>query len=153
MNVHVADDVTSMGQAAAEAGAEVIRRVLAERGEASIIVATGTSQFATLKALTAAAGIDWMKVTGFHLDEYLGLTPEHPASFRGYLRERFVQHVPFKSFHEIRGEADEVPQLPQLPHDIMRAHSRGRDVGSVARRRLARGGICMCMWRAGAWHV
>ncbi|TWT59333.1 glucosamine-6-phosphate deaminase [Rubinisphaera italica] len=95
-----------MGQAAAEAGAEKIRQALAERGEARIIVATGASQFTVLGALVKQPDIDWSKVTGFHLDEYLGLPMTHPASFRGYLKERFVDQVSLKAFHYLDGETD-----------------------------------------------
>src|SRR5579883_3149166 len=78
------------GEAAATEGADLIRRALNERGEATIIVATGASQFEMLAALVAAPGIDWSRVTAFHLDEYAGLPITHPASFRRYLQERFV---------------------------------------------------------------
>jgi glucosamine-6-phosphate deaminase len=86
---HVTDK-PAMGRAAAEIGAAAIREAIAAHGEATIIVATGASQFDTLQALVAAPGIDWTKVTAFHLDEYVGLPTSHPASFRKYLVERFV---------------------------------------------------------------
>jgi glucosamine-6-phosphate deaminase len=98
-------DPQDLGQRAASAGAEQIRQSLRDRGTANIIVATGASQFATLSSLIAAPGIDWGKVTGFHLDEYLGLSAEHPASFRKYLRERFVDLVPLRNFHYVNGSA------------------------------------------------
>jgi glucosamine-6-phosphate deaminase len=98
-----------MGRAAGEHGANLIRQAIAERGSARIIVATGASQFETLDALTGADGIDWSKVDGFHLDEYLGLPFSHPASFRGYLKQRVVDKVPLRSFTYINGEA-EYPQ-------------------------------------------
>ena len=60
-------------------------QALAKRGEANIIVATGASQFEMLAALVAEPDINWNRVTGFHLDEYVGLAIDHPASFRGYL--------------------------------------------------------------------
>jgi len=52
-------------------------------------------------------GIDWTKVTGFHLDEYVGIPATHKASFRGYMRERFVAKTPqpLKVFNEVNGEA------------------------------------------------
>ena len=78
-----------MGLAAARDGAEKMRKVQGERGEVNIIVATGASQFEMLAALIQQEGIDWTQVTIFHLDEYVGLSIEHPASFRKYLKERF----------------------------------------------------------------
>lgn len=87
--VHAADK-PAIGAAAAERGAAAIREAIARHGEATIIVATGASQFDTLAHLVRAEGIDWSKVTAFHLDEYVGLPVNHPASFRKYLAERFV---------------------------------------------------------------
>jgi glucosamine-6-phosphate deaminase len=81
----------ALGAEAARLAAAAIRAALAEHGEASIIVATGASQFATLAALVQAPGIDWSRVTAFHLDEYVGLPDTHPASFRRYLRARFCE--------------------------------------------------------------
>ncbi|MFX5554977.1 6-phosphogluconolactonase, partial [Acinetobacter baumannii] len=76
---------------AAALAVAAIRAALAEHGQATIVVATGASQFDTLKHLVAAEGIDWSKVTAFHLDEYVGRPVTHPASFRKYLDERFVE--------------------------------------------------------------
>lgn len=106
MQIHIFDDKISLGQAAADAGAELIRSAIARDGEATIIVATGASQFDVLAALVRAPGIDWSKVTAFHLDEYAGLPESHGASFRKYLRERFVAFVPaLKSFVSVNGDA------------------------------------------------
>jgi glucosamine-6-phosphate deaminase len=75
------------------------------RGRARVILATGNSQVAFLEALTAVRGIDWRAVTVFHMDEYLGLTPGHPASFRRYMREKVAARVPLGAFEEIEGDA------------------------------------------------
>jgi glucosamine-6-phosphate deaminase len=108
MTVIIYDGKDELGAAAAEKGAELINKSIAERGEASIILATGASQFATLAGLVAADGIDWPRVTAFHLDEYLGLPENHPASFRRYLKERFVEKVPsLAAFHFVEGDADD----------------------------------------------
>jgi glucosamine-6-phosphate deaminase len=81
------------GQAAARSAAGHLRETLRLRGAARIVAATGASQFAFLDALVAAPGIDWSGATMFHLDEYLGLPADHPASFRRYLRERLIDRV------------------------------------------------------------
>ena len=85
-----------------------MRKALQERDAVNIIVATGASQFEVLEALTKEGGIDWTKVTVFHLDEYVGLSIEHPASFRKYLKERFEDQLPgpVRAFHYINGEDD-----------------------------------------------
>ena len=103
--VHLAD-ARAIGAAAAERGAAAIRAALAAHGEATIIVATGASQFETLGHLVKAEGIDWSKVTAFHLDEYVGLAVSHPASFRKYLAERFVAPLGGAvSFVPVEGDA------------------------------------------------
>ena len=114
MRVSIAQSVEDMGRSAAAEAADRIRAALAERGEAAIIVATGTSQFETLSALVEAPGIDWNRVSGFHLDEYLGLPMSHPASFRSYLKERLVDRVPLKTFHYISGEGDPEAECQRL---------------------------------------
>jgi len=108
MNVIVSDSKRQMGQRAAEAGAEFIRQAIARAGGARIILATGASQFETLSALVAADGIDWARVTAFHLDEYVGMPATHPASFRKYLKERVADRLPtpMGAFHFIDGQAD-----------------------------------------------
>ncbi len=106
MFVDVSPSKHALGQAAAASAAEGLRQALAASGRANLIVATGASQFEMLRALTAADGIDWHKVTAFHLDEYIGLPVTHKASFRAYLRERFVAALPSRlaAFHEVNGE-------------------------------------------------
>ena len=87
-------DKQMMGAAAAGAAAEVIKAAIVDKGQANVILATGASQFEVLKNLVAAEGIDWSKVVMFHLDEYIGMAESHPASFRRFLRERFVDPLP-----------------------------------------------------------
>lgn len=92
MKTSVHDDKQSMGRAAAREGAAIIRKAIALNGHAVVIVATGASQFEMLEHLVREE-VDWSKVTAFHLDEYVGLPESHPASFRGYLKKRFVDPV------------------------------------------------------------
>ena len=94
MNTRIFNDKYELGKAAAECGATYIRAAIAARGHADIIVATGASQFEMLSNLVQAPGIDWSKVTVFHLDEYVALPEDHPAGFRKYLRERFIARLP-----------------------------------------------------------
>lgn len=108
MNCNIADNKAQMGIRAAGDGAELIRRALADRGRADIIVATGVSQFEMLAALVDEPEIDWSKVTAFHLDEYVGLPISHPASFGLYLWRRFISQLPLPlaAFHYIDGQGD-----------------------------------------------
>jgi glucosamine-6-phosphate deaminase len=72
-----------------------------------VIAATGASQFEFLDALTATPGVEWGRVEMFHLDEYVGVSDTHPASFRRYLRERIVERVQPRAFHFLAGDAAE----------------------------------------------
>jgi len=106
--IAVHPDKKSNGIAAAKYGAGLLRAALRRQGRAAIVVATGASQFEMLAQLAAEPGIDWSRVTGFHLDEYVGVPISHPASFRKYLWERFVSKLPLPmaAFHFINGELD-----------------------------------------------
>ncbi len=107
MEIVLSDTKREAGRRAAAAGAETLRRALREGGKANIILATGASQFEMLEALVQEA-IDWSAVTAFHLDEYAAMPVSHPASFRRYLQERFVERLPqpLRAFHWINGEGD-----------------------------------------------
>jgi len=96
-----------MAAAAAEHAAEAVNKAIETNGQANIILATGASQIEMLGRLTSAEGIDWPKVTMFHLDEYIGLSPDHPAGFGKYLKERFVDKVGnLKAAHFVGGDGD-----------------------------------------------
>jgi len=118
MKIRIAADRDQMGQWAAAEAAQVLRDTIQARGDATLLVATGASQFTVLSHLITESGIDWSRVTAFHLDEYLDLPITHPASFRAYLKERFVDRVPLRQFHYIDGEQDppeaECERLGQL---------------------------------------
>ena len=123
MDIKIMPDKAQMGKAAAAAGAEHIRRAIAERGDANIIVATGASQFEMLGELVQQPNINWNRVTGFHLDEYVGLAIDHPASFRGYLWQRFVSKLPLplRAFHFLNGEGDPQAECRRVA-EIIRQH-------------------------------
>ena len=106
MYVSISKDKYELGKKAAENGSKFIRKALAEKGFANIIVATGASQFEMLSELVKAPDIDWSKVSVFHLDEYVGLPEDHPAGFRKYLRERFIAKLPTapKKFYPVSKE-------------------------------------------------
>ncbi|MDF1587293.1 glucosamine-6-phosphate deaminase [Marinimicrococcus flavescens] len=108
MDVQMYADRQRMAAAAARVGAAAIGQAIAGRGEATVVLATGMSQFEMLEHLVALP-IDWSRVTVFHLDEYVGISPDHGASFRRYLRERFVARVSgLKEFVAIDGDAGDL---------------------------------------------
>lgn len=100
MQTIISKNKEELGREAAARGAELIQAAMVEKGKACIIVATGASQFEMLDALVKE-DIDWSRVIAFHLDEYINLPMSHPASFRKYLKERFVDRVPLAEFHYI----------------------------------------------------
>jgi glucosamine-6-phosphate deaminase len=95
------------GAAAAERAAETLRNAIAAKGHAAFVAATGASQFQFLKGLTKQTSIDWGRTTMFHLDEYIGLPEDHPASFRRYLRERLIDLVHPGTVHLIQGDVED----------------------------------------------
>jgi glucosamine-6-phosphate deaminase len=121
MDIDIQATKDALGQAAAVKGANLIRKALEQKGHASIILATGASQFEMLSALIEEE-IDWSRVTAFHLDEYLGIPLSHPASFRKYLKERFVDRVSIKEFHYIDGEADPSVEIRRL-NELIEQHT------------------------------
>jgi glucosamine-6-phosphate deaminase len=116
MNVVISKNKKESGRVAAAQGAELIGRALKKNGRASIIVATGASQFDVLANLVKQPGIAWNNVTAFHLDEYVGLPITHGASFRKYLWERFVSQLPLPlaAFHYVNAEKDPQAECNRL---------------------------------------
>jgi len=112
----ICETTQQLAHQAATAGAEALRHALQESGEAVLIVATGVSQFQMLAELVVADDIAWDRVTVFHLDEYVGLPEDHPASFRRFLQERFVSQLPIppRAFHAINGEGDCIAECQRL---------------------------------------
>jgi len=100
------DDKIGMAKAAADEAARLIREALGARGRARIVVATGSSQIEFLESLVAAPDIAWGQVELFHLDEYIGLSGDHPASFQHYVRERILARVPVGRAWLLDGAAD-----------------------------------------------
>ena len=103
-----------MGRVAARLAAADLNSAIEATGQANIIVATGASQFEVLKHLVAEDGIDWSRVHGFHLDEYIGIGVDHPASFCKYLKERFVDQVPVADFQYLLGDQDPTETIQRV---------------------------------------
>lgn len=121
MTIKVFASKTALAQAAANHAASTIRDAIAQHGEARIIAATGASQFEFLDALTAIPGIDWSKVEMFHLDEYVGMSEEAPASFCRYLKERLLNKVGLKKYHLLDGTEDPKTLIARVSAEIRKA--------------------------------
>jgi glucosamine-6-phosphate deaminase len=120
--VRVFDDASELGPVAALQAAAAIRDAVAERGRAHVMFASGNSQLAFLDALTCDPSVEWSHVVGFHMDEYLAIPGDHPASFRRYMRERIVDRVHPGAFHEIAGDAPHPEAECTRYAELLRAH-------------------------------
>ena len=114
MDIRVFGDKESLGRAAAEHAAGVIRQAILDRGAARLIAATAASQKEFLEALTSAPEIDWHRVEAFHLDEYVGLPITHPGNFRKMFLEQLVNKTGIVKYHLLDGDGD-------LPSVVARA--------------------------------
>jgi glucosamine-6-phosphate deaminase len=110
LKIEIYNDEKAMGMAAADFTASRLNKAIDARGSANLILATGTSQFAFLEALKEK-DIDWGKITVFHLDEYIGINEDHPASFRKYLKERILNIIKPGKVYLINGDSSELPDM------------------------------------------
>ena len=121
MTIKVFSSKATLAQAAADHAAAIIRDAISEHGEARIIAATGASQFDFLDALTKITDIDWDRVEMFHLDEYVGITEQAPASFCRYLRERLIDKVGLKKYHLLDGKQAPAAVIERVSAEIRKA--------------------------------
>jgi glucosamine-6-phosphate deaminase len=106
LDVRVYESAGTLARAACDDTIAALATAVDERGDASIMLATGNSQLAFLAELITRHEIDWTRVTAFHMDEYVGLPGSHPASFQRYMRERVAAHLPLRAFHYLDGSAE-----------------------------------------------
>ena len=116
--VEIHDTKRETSEAAAAKAASLLNKEIEEKGTASFVAATGKSQFDFFDSLINDQSVPWEKTEMFHLDEYIGLSPNHDASFVKYLRERFTNHVDIGEIHFIEGDvadpAEECNRLNEL---------------------------------------
>lgn len=117
MNINISKTSNEMAQRAAACAAEAINRTIREKGKARILMATGESQIESIRYLTQM-NVEWDKVVMFHLDEYIGLPESHKASFRKYLKERFINVVKPGEVHLVDGEGDVEANITALTEEI-----------------------------------
>ena len=127
MNISISANSSELGEKAAKFIAAKLNEVINANGEARLVVATGSSQFETFRALIRE-NVPWPKVEVFHLDEYIGLPVTHPASFRKYLLERFIGHVSVRKFHQVDVEGDITFRIKELTEEIRK---KPVDVGLI----------------------
>jgi glucosamine-6-phosphate deaminase len=105
--VQILPDVAAMARAAADEALAVMRAAVAARGSANVMFATGNSQLAFVQALVhETAGVPWSDTVVFHMDEYVGVGPDHPAGFQRWIRERIVEPARPKEAYYVEGLGD-----------------------------------------------
>ena len=114
MNIEVSESSEETGEVAAKKAEELLKNAIAENGRATFIAATGASQFDFLETLAASQSVDWSKTTMFHLDEYIGISESHPASFRRYLKEKLIDKVNPGEVYLIQGDKDPAVECKRL---------------------------------------
>lgn len=117
ISISVSSTPEELGKKAAAKIAELLRDAIVKKGHARMILSTGQSQFETLAALVKE-DVDWSKVEMFHLDEYVALPESHGASFRKYLKERFVSKVNLKAAYFVNGEGDVERNIEELTKEL-----------------------------------
>lgn len=127
MNINISASPAELGKNAANLVVGKLKEAIQKNGEARLLVSTGSSQFETLKNLVAS-DVDWTKVEVFHLDEYIGLDESHPASFRKYLYERFINQIPVKKFYPVNGNEDVAQNIAKLSEEVLK---KPIDVGVI----------------------
>ncbi len=118
MEIVIKQTIDETGKGAAALGAHLIQNAISKKGFANVIFATGAAQFEMLNNLVLVP-IDWKALNGFHLDEYIGLSMDHKAYFRKFLKKRFVDKVLPRTFHYIDGEGDPQQECNRLNEIIL----------------------------------
>src|SRR5258708_14959259 len=121
LDVRVFASAAELGTEAAHDAATAIRSAVEQRGRANVMFASGNSQFAFLDALTSLGDVPWSSVTGFHMDEYVGMDDRHPASFARYMRERIIDVVHPSDFHCVDGTNEPSKECARYSA-LLRAH-------------------------------
>lgn len=117
MKIDISENAREVGEKAAALSAEILNDAIKRQGYARLVLSTGASQFETLEGLVKKE-IEWSKVEVFHLDEYVGLSETHPASFRKYIRERFAAFVSLKELNLVNGNGDIEKNIAELTEKL-----------------------------------
>jgi glucosamine-6-phosphate deaminase len=122
LQVQIYNSETELAEDVASIVQRYLQDILKQKNAAAVMLATGKSQIKFLDALIALGGVDWSRITLFHLDEYLGIAAEHPASFRRYLRERVELRVKPLAFHYIEGDTMQPLEECERYTKLLQAH-------------------------------
>ena len=122
MRCRVFDTRDEMGVCAGTEAALKIKELLSGKNEINVMFAAAPSQNETLQVLMADPDIDWTRVNGFHMDEYVGLDEHHPAGFRNFLRKAVFEKKNFKSVHLLNGNAEDPEEEAERYSGLLREY-------------------------------
>ncbi len=108
LEVRIYSDRDEAGSTGATIAAGILGEAVTRDGKAAVVLASAISQDPFLSALRARPEIEWSRISSFHLDEYAGMSENHPASFRRFQRERLIDHVPIAAFYPLKGDAPDL---------------------------------------------
>jgi glucosamine-6-phosphate deaminase len=109
LRVEIFHSPDEMGAASAKYVTGILQKAIDEKGCANLILGTGASQYPLHNDLLKK-DIDWKKINLFHLDEYIGISSSHPASFRRFLRERIAEKKFPGNVYYLNGDASDLVQ-------------------------------------------
>lgn len=125
LQVRVFSDADAMARAAVADAAAALHAAIRARGRANAMFASGNSQLRFLQAVAHVEGVDWARVVGFHMDEYVGIGSDHPASFHRYMEEHVAGPLRVGGFHYLDGANEPIEEaaryaalLRQFPIDV-----------------------------------
>ena len=121
LKVRIFQSSKEVGQAAAEFVEKQLKKAIQQKGSANLILSTGASQFSFLEALKEKT-IEWDKITVFHLDEYKGISDQHPASFRKYLKESILDIVKPGKVYLINGDVENMEKMLNEYETLLASH-------------------------------
>src|SRR3954470_21279405 len=121
MQFAIFPDKKSLAKAAAIEASEALRNAIQKNDQARLIAATGAAQFDFLELLTQDRAIDWSKVEMFHLDEYIGISADHPASFRKFLLDRLINKTGMRRYHLLDGNREPKEMIASVTKEIREA--------------------------------
>jgi glucosamine-6-phosphate deaminase len=108
LRTQIFEDGVALAARAVEDLMPILEASIAQRGYAAVVLATGNSQLRFMEQLRQRQNIAWPKVIVFHMDEYLGMSESHPASFRRYIRQQLTDVVSPRAFFGMRGDAPDI---------------------------------------------
>lgn len=122
MQVYLAENRHEMGAVAGQDVIALIHTLLQEKETLNIMFAAAPSQDDVLEAIAADPEIDWSRINGFHMDEYIGLPADAPQGFGNFLKDRIFSKKPFKRVYYIDPTTATPEKEAERYEEILRQH-------------------------------